>query len=300
MYSNPFNDETTMNRLLFPIVLLAALTLSSCTRREEYKPTDLVTFPLKGEVVAIDTVKHRITVAHEEIPNYMDAMTMPFKVKNLTLLKSAQVGDSIQGILAVSRVESWLDTFVVIGKGEPISTQLMEGSIMSRVLKEGDTPPPVELTNQDGKKIHLGDFKGKVVVLTFIYTRCPLPDFCIRMSNHFAQLQKILQGNPSLKGQWHLVSVSFDPKFDTPKVLKQYGITYSADFATWDFATADQATIMELGDGFGLTVGDDEGGLLAHNLRTVLLDKAGKIVNVIEGNEWTPEDVAEQLGKLAK
>jgi len=94
--------------------------------------------------------------------------------------------------------------------------------------------------------------------------------------------------------------VSFDPKFDTPKVLRQYGSTYGADFATWDFATADQATIMKLGDGFGLTVGDDEGGLLAHNLRTVLLDKEGKIVKVIEGNEWTPEEVAEQMVQLAK
>jgi protein SCO1/2 len=165
------------------------------------------------------------------------------------------------------------------------------------MFKEGELLPPVELTNQDGKKIHFGDFKGKVLALTFIYTRCPLPDFCIRMSNHFTKIQKLLSKDKSLDDKWHLVSISFDPKFDTPKVLKNYGQSYRADFATWDFVTADQSTIMKLTDGFGLSLSDDEGGLIAHNLRTVLLDKEGKIVKVINGNEWMPEEVVELVKK---
>jgi protein SCO1/2 len=195
----------------------------------------------------------------------------------------------------VSRTESWLDTLVVVGKGAPPSTTLTEGTILARIFKEGDRLPPVELTNQDGKKISLGSFRGQAVALTFIYTRCPLPDFCIRMSNHFSKTQKTLSKDDALDGKWHLLSVSFDPKFDSPKVLKNYGKSYDADFSTWDFVTADQASITRLGDGLGLSVTDDEGGLLAHNLRTVVLDKDGKIVKVIEGNEWKPEDLVEAI-----
>jgi protein SCO1 len=281
--------------------LLVSLTflLLSCSKPEQ-KPIDLVTFPLKGEVVAIDTVKHKLMVSHEEIPNYMDAMTMPFKVKNLELLKSVQVGDSIQGVLAVSRTESWLETFTVSGRGEPPTTRLTEETILARMFKEGESLPVVELTNQDGNKIHFGDFKGRAFALTFVYTRCPLPDFCIRMSNHFAKIQKLLNKDKSLDGKWHLISISFDPKFDTPKVLKNYGQSYRADLATWDFVTGDQATIMKLTNGLGLSLSDDEGGLIAHNLRTVLLDKEGKIAKVIQGNEWTPEEVVDAMKKIIR
>ena len=280
------------------ISLILSLSIVSCSKQES-RPTDLVTFPLKGEVVAIDTAKHRITVSHEAIPNYMDAMTMPFKVKNLDLLKSVSVGDSIQAILAVSRTESWLDTLAVIGKGEAPTTRLNEETVLAKVFKEGDALPVVKLTNQDGKEMDFSNFRGKALALTFIYTRCPLPDFCIRMSNHFSRIQKTLSKSKSLDGKWHLLSISFDPKFDTPKVLKNYGRSYGADFATWDFVTADQATITTLADGLGLSLTDDVGGLIAHNLRTVLLDKEGKVVKVIDGNEWKPEEVIQEIEKLA-
>jgi protein SCO1/2 len=278
--------------------LLVFLTflLLSCSRQEQ-KATELVTFPLRGEVVAIDTVKHKLMVAHEEIPNYMDAMTMPFKVKNLELLKSVQIGDSIQGVLAVSRTESWLETFTVTGKGEPPTARMTEETILARMFKEGESLPAIEVTNQGGRKIRFSDFKGKALALTFVYTRCPLPDFCIRMSNHFAKVQSLLARDKSLDGKWHLISISFDPKFDTPKVLKNYGQSYSADFLTWDFVTADQATITKLTDGFGLSFSDDEGGLIAHNLRTVLLDKEGKIMKVISGNEWMPDELVDAMKK---
>ncbi len=279
------------------IVFSSTLLLLSCSKQEQ-KPVDLVTFPLKGEVVAIDTVKQRLTVSHEEIPNYMDAMTMPFKVKNPGLLKSVHVGDSIQAVLAVSRTESWLDTFTITGKGEPPNPKLTEETILAKIFKEGETLPSVELTNQDGKKVYVNNFKGKVLALTFIYTRCPLPDFCIRMSNHFARIQKTLGMDKSLTGKWHLLSISFDPKVDSPKVLKNYGKSYSADFTTWDFVTADKAAISRLTDGFGLSVADDEGGLLQHTLRTAILDQGGRIVKIIRGNEWTPDEVVSEVKKL--
>lgn len=277
---------------------VSLILLTGCSKREE-KQTDLTTFRLKGEVVAIDTMKRKLTIAHEEIPDYMDAMTMPFKVKNPDLLRSVHVGDSIQGVLAVSRTESWLDTFAIIGKGGETRITLSEETILARMFKEGERLPPVELTNQDGKKVYFSDFKGKAVAFTFIYTRCPLPDFCIRMSEYFASIQKSLRKNNGITGKWHLISASFDPKFDTPAVLKSYGQSYHADFASWDFVTADEGTIMKLADGLGLSISDDEGGLIAHNLRTVLLDKEGRIVRIINGNEWSKADVAAELEGLA-
>lgn len=279
------------------IVFALTLLLLSCSKQEQ-KPIDLLTFPLKGEVVAIDTVTHRLTVSHEEIPNYMDAMTMPFKVKNLNLMRSVHIGDSIQAVLAVSRTESWLDTFTVVGKGEPPNPTLTEGTILARMFKEGETLPSVELTNQDGKKIYINNFRGKVLALTFIYTRCPLPDFCIRMTNYFSRVQKMLSTDKSLDGKWHLLSISFDPKVDSPMVLRNYGKSYNADFTSWDFLTADKATISTLTDGFGLSVADDEGGLLQHTLRTAILDRDGKIVKIIKGNEWTPDEVVGEIKKL--
>lgn len=288
--------------LLSFIVFLLTLSLLGCSKKEQ-KPTDLVTFPLKGEVVEIDTAKNKIVIAHEKIPNYMMAMTMPFKVKNSALLRGLNVGDTIDGTLAVSRTESWLETITVVGKGEAPDPQLVVGAITARMLKTGDVLPDDVYLNQAGKKIRFSDFKGKAVAITFIYTRCPLPDYCILMSNHFGELQKLLARDKSITGKWHLLTISFDPKFDSPKVMKDYGKSYNADFSTWDFATDPDTSgkaIMKLADGLGLTYENDEGGLIAHNLRTIVLDQDGKTVKVINGNEWSPEEVFEKIKQLSK
>lgn len=287
--------------LLISLSILACF-VGSCTENEK-KSVDLVTFPLRGEVVEIDTARNRLMVAHEEIPNYMMAMTMPFKVKNRALLYDLQVGDTITATLAVSRTESWLETITVVGKGTAEDPQLVAGAIMARMLKVGDTLPNDVYINQDGRRIRFSDFKGKAVALTFIYTRCPLPDYCILMSNNFARVQKLVAKDRSLENKWHLITISFDPRFDSPRVLKEYGKSYGADFTSWDFVTDPDtlgATIMKLADGLGLTYENDEGGLIAHNLRTVILDKEGKIAKVLQGNEWKAEEVADQLRTLAQ
>ena len=298
------NHQSVIPNRFFLLTLFSLFTFTFCLlscSKQEQKPTDLVTFPVKGEVVEIDTAKNRVMVAHEEIPNYMMAMTMPFRVKNPALLRGLQVGDSISGTLAVSRTESWLETITVIGKGEAPDPKLVEGAIMARVFKLGDTLPNDALTNQEGKQIRFSDFKGKAVAITFIYTRCPLPDYCILMSNNFRKVQRLLAKEKSLEGKWHLVTTSFEPKFDSPKVMKEYGKSYNADFTNWDFVTDSDTSgksIMKLADGLGLTYENDEGGLIAHNLRTVLLNRQGRIVKVTNGNEWMPEELAGEMKKL--
>jgi protein SCO1/2 len=260
-----------------------------------------VTFPLRGEVLRIDTAKLTLTVAHQAIPNYMNAMTMPFKVRDKDLLRPLAVGDSIQATLAVSRTESWLEQIVLVGKGETLPTLSADQIITARVFRTGEVFPDESLLNQDGKTVRLSSFRGSVLALTFIYTRCPLPDFCIRMSNQFARVQKSLKGDGILNGRWHLMSVSFDPKFDRPAVLKRYATEYGADFSSWDFVTDPDTSgpvIRRLSDGLGLEYSEDE-GLIDHNLRTVLIDPEGKLVKVITGNEWKPEEVAAEIRRLA-
>lgn len=281
------------------LLLLLMGLLISCTGTKEDEQTDLVTFPLRGEVVGVDTARLRVTIAHEEIPDFMDAMTMPFKVKDPELLRPVTPGDLVVGTLAVSRSESWLATLSVVGSGTPPEVLDPEGLNMRRLFKPGDRLPDLAFLNQDGKIVRFSDYRGKVVALTFIYTRCPLPEFCIRMSDHFARIQTALK-KKELSG-WQLVTVSFDPVYDRPPALKAYGINYAADFSKWDFLTDPDTTgrtVLALADGFDLTYENDEGALIAHNLRTVLIDADGKLVEVVKDNEWKPDQIVEKIGNL--
>jgi protein SCO1/2 len=287
-----------MNLRSLAQLLLFPLLLSSCAKQEQ-KETNLLTFPLKGEVVAIDTISSRITISHEEIQNYMMAMTMPFKVKNRALFGGVSVGDSVICTLVVSRTESWLETIQVSTTAEKPQI-LAPGDIQLRHLYQpGDTLPNEPLTNQDGRVIRISNFRGQAMALTFIYTRCPLPDFCIRMSNNFARIQRALSKDRSLDGRWHLLSISFDPKYDTPSVLKSYAKTYGADFTSWDFVTGSPTSIARLAGGLDLAFAEDE-GLIQHNLRTALLNKEGKLVRVVNGNEWNVDEITEAIVDLSR
>ena len=283
-----------------PVAACILLLLSSC-RNEEQKPTDLVTFPLRGEVIAVDTARMILTVSHEEIPGYMMAMTMPFKVRNPALLRGVAVGDSIAGTLAVSRVESWIETLVVIGKQRVPKTLTADDILLSQLYRTGEAVPDEPLLNQDGKPIRFSDFRGKALAVTFIYTRCPLPDFCIRMTNFFSAIQSQLNKEATMSGRWHLLTVSFDPKYDRPAVLKSYAEMHHADRTTWDFATDPDtagSSVRRIAEGFGLSYADDQ-GLIAHTLRTALISKEGVLMRVISGNEWRPGDVSQALKDLA-
>ena len=280
-------------------LVLVIFLLSSCGK-DEKKQTDIVTFPVKGEVVRLDVSKKRVTIAHEEIPNYMSAMTMSFKVKDSTLLAGLSVGDSVRGTLAVSRSESWLETISVSGKGEPVAERLADDIRIARLFRAGSPLPDLEFTDQDNKAIHLSDLRGKVVAMTFIYTRCPLPDYCIRMSNYFARIERALKKDPSLTNKWHLLSITFDTKHDTPEILRKYGKNYNANFADWSFVTGTEQTIRKATDGFDMIIQTSEGGLIDHNLMTALLDTKGNLVEVFDSNQWNPEDLARRMKELTK
>jgi protein SCO1/2 len=282
-------------------LFIALVAVVSCSTNEKQESIDLVTFPLKGEVMEVDTVNLRVIIAHEEIPDYMAAMTMPFKVKDQALLQGISPGDSVLGTLSVSRTGSWLSAITVYGQtGSPDLLDL-QGSTMQRMFQHGDLLPDVLLLDQEGNTVRLGNFRGSVLAITFVYTRCPLPEFCIRMSDNFARIQKALLGDPNISGQWHLVTVSFDPEFDKPGVMKSYGKSYGADFSRWTFLTDPDSSgknVLRVAEGLGLVYEDDEGATITHNLRTVLVGRDGRIMEIIKDNEWKAAEVAEKMREM--
>ncbi len=155
--------------------------------------------------------------------------------------------------------------------------------------------PDFTLVNQNGKTIRLHQFLGKPLLLTFIYTRCPFPDYCVRMSNNFGQVMQQLQKDPKTFNEAQLLSISIDPENDKPAVLRSYGERYvghvDPHFAHWEFASGSPEQVRQAADFFGLSYNQKDGQIV-HGLRTVLIGKNGRVVKVYSGNDWKPDDVA--------
>jgi len=168
----------------------------------------------------------------------------------------------------------------------------------SKMLATGARVPDVALINQDGRRIHLTDFAGKAVLVTFIYTRCPMPDFCPRLSAAFAQIHKQLKKNPGDYNNTHLVTISFDPKYDTPAVLRKYGLNYlegdQSGFAHWDFASTDSADLHRLAEAFGLEYGNEDSGIITHSMIVMLVAPDGTVARYWS-TTWTWRDLLESL-----
>lgn len=280
--------------------LLTILAFSSCSKREQ--SADLITLPLRGEVVEIDTTKGVVTIAHEEIPDYMSAMVMPFRVKDKMLLSGITIGDSVGGTLAISRSETWLATLQKLRHSGSPRVMSAEEVQLKDLFAPGQVLPEVLLVNQEGAKVRFSNYRGKAVALTFIYTRCPLPDYCIRMSEQFKKAQDALKQDASLNGRWHLLSLSFDSRYDRPAVLRRYGAQYGADLSCWDFLTDPDTSgkdVRHLAEGFGLNYINDA-GTFTHNLRTAVLDKEGRLTKVLNGNAWEADEVVAEVKKAAQ
>ena len=267
------------------ILLLLAIGLSACRRNEQR-------YELKGKVVMVEKDKHLATIAHEEVKGLMPAMTMPFTVPNQADVDYLAPEDQVTATLVIDGSQSWLENlFVVRTSGTP------SGVALPAEAKEGDEVPNYVLKNQDGKEIRLSDYRGKALLLTFIYTRCPLPEYCTLMSNNFAQIDRALQQSPDVYNKTHLLSVSIDPTYDTPPVLRSYGAAHTEryqeeTFTHWEFASGEQ--VKELAQFFGLRY-FPENDQIIHGLKTVIIKPDGKVGKVYSGNEWKPEDVVNEL-----
>jgi len=283
------------------LTLADVLIVIAGRRRDHPVPTASVgpkTFEVRGQVRYVDVASKVIRITHEEIPNYMSAMTMPFSVKEPALLEGLTVGDNIQFQLVVTEDDAWIAHIQKIQTEAPVESLVPSQSADAIEAREservqiGELVPDFQLVDQDGRSIHLSDYRGKAVLLTFIYTRCPLPNFCPLMSRNFSQLEQRLSSE--FTNQYHLLSVSMDSEFDTPEVLKEYGSRYKANPRDWTFATGSAEQIQSVAGLMGLYYAK-ENGLISHDLRTALIGPDGRLVQLWKSNVWTPYEVQRRV-----
>lgn len=285
-----------MKKLVILITIFLFMSSASCRR---HNPANEKRFDLKGKVVAVEPEKHLVTISHEDIKDFMPGMTMPFMLPDESALQYLVAGDEINATLVVDGSQSWLENVAITRQStDPTTTTGISEA------KEGDAVPDYTMVNQDGRDIRIGNFRGKVLLLTFIYTRCPIPEYCNLMSTNFAAVDRQLQNDPEVYAKTHLLSITIDPEYDTPKVLRSYGAAHTEryqneTFEHWDFVTGTKDQIKGVAQFFGLRYFQDKDQIV-HGLRTVIISPDGKVVKVYRDNTWKPEEVAGEMGRLVR
>lgn len=282
-------------RILFlPLLFVLGLLARSIQRYE-----------VTGLVLTVDIAHRTVLVSHDPIPGFMDAMTMPYRVDNPRVLDTLKAGEKIEFTLVVGKTSSYITNVHVreydSWERDPAQNRrlaLLDEAMRSKAgsastLSIGQTVSDFSLVDQTNRPVTLSEFRGKVVAITFIYTRCPLPDYCMRLSNNFARLQK--RFNTRMGRDLVLLSITFDPDHDSPDVLAKYAETWKANVDGWRFLTGTLSNVKQVCGMFGMNFWPDE-GLLTHSLHTAIVDREGKLVANIEGNQFT----AVQLGDLVE
>jgi protein SCO1/2 len=292
-----FSRQYFFRHSIFILTLLAMCSvLTGCAKSAGTERH----FTLKGKVVSVDHAGRKVVVSHEEIPGYMPAMQMPFPVPDAEMLRSINDGVEIQATLVVDDVSYRLEP--PFSTSSPSGATTDSGVTTALEPKAGAEVPDFKLVNQDGKPTSLHQPPGRSLLLTFIYTRCPIPDFCPLMSSNFAEINRELEKDSALRERTHLLSVTLDPAYDTPKVLRSYGGGYTEKYGTetfkhWEFATGEPEEIKRLATFFGLSYMNDKDQII-HSLRTALIGPDGRLVKVYRGNEWKTSDVLRDIQNL--
>lgn len=283
--------------LLFPLA-------SGCHSNEptaHSTAAPILRFAVRGKVVAIQGSS--ITLDHEDVPGFMEAMTMPYKLKDPAVASELHPGDRITATILVHKdadgfSDPTLDEVVVIAQARPD----YKPAVIYHSPVPGDLVPNFAMLNQSNQTIHLDQFRGKLLLVTFIYTRCTIADYCPRMSRNFAIIDEALAKDPKLYKETHLLSISFDPGFDTPQVLRTYGGSYTGrfdkeTFGHWDFAAPSSTELPSVAQFFGVGITPGDSGSLYHSLSTALIDQKGRILVWYPTNEWTPDQMLAEIHK---
>jgi len=234
-------------------------------------------YVVRGMLKEVKPSEHQLVIAHDEIPNFMKAMTMPFNVKDSSLLKQVTPGQMIRFTLHVKENESWIDNIESVTASQPTSSKNMQAGTQPTTTAVKQNPlRSYKFTNELGQQLSLDDFRGQAIALTFFFTRCPIPEFCPRLSRNFQEVQRRLKATGNAPTNWHLLSVTFDPAHDTPEVLKAYATSYGYDPAHWSFLTGTQDKITQLARQCDVQFNPDN-GLINHNFRTLIIDAANRL-----------------------
>jgi protein SCO1/2 len=234
-----------------------------------------------------------IAVAHDAIPDYMPAMTMPFMLADPRDGERLSPGDRVRFTLRVGLESSSAEAVVVTGRDALVANAAVPGRAGRGRLRPGDALPAFALVDQNGAPLSDADLRGHVTVVTFIFTRCPLPEYCPRIVGRFKQLQRAIVADASL-ADVHLLSVTLDPEFDSPRVLSEYGRAMGADFARWRFATGSPDQVAVVTQAFAVRT-ERSGGLIDHTPATALIDARGEVVELWRGNAWEVREILDTL-----
>jgi len=260
------------------LLIIALAAASSCARH----------YRARGIVLAVDPAAQRVTISHREISGYMDAMAMPFRAESARELEHLAPGSRIDFELDVRRGATTVRHIRI----EQASTGDVPIPKAEGKVAVGETMPDFMLTAQDGGAVHLSDYRGQLVAIDFIYTRCPLPDVCPRLSANFARLQKRLGARVAL------LSITLDPEYDTPAVLSDYARRYEADPNIWRFLTGPPDDVQKVAGHFGVVYWPEENAI-THTSSTALIDRDGRLAALMEGSSFTSQQLLDLVATAA-
>ncbi len=280
-----------MRRLVTTALLLVAL--ASCAPAPA--PVKATHYPIEGQLLGVQLDTGQVLLKHGEVVGYMGAMTMPFPVEDRASLRERRPGDLVTATLVVEPSRYYLADLQFLGKGPlPAAATARPVAEGVQILGPGDAVPTTSLTDHTGRPLSLADWAGSAAVVTFIYTRCPLPDFCPLMDRRFAEVQAAATATAGLAGRVRLLSVSFDPDVDTAQVLAEHAGRVGAG-PGWRFATAPAAIVDRFAAEFGVNVIREADHTITHNLRTAVIGPDGRVVATYSGNDWTAETLVADL-----
>jgi protein SCO1/2 len=277
--------------------------------------TNLQTFQARGIVKEVAADGRKAVIAHEAIPNYMEAMTMPFKVKEPGELAGLRPGDNVLFRLRVTDTESWIEGISKTTSAQPVGQAsrssggrptLGPSKAGETPSAAGETPAPLRrhplldypFTNELAQAVRLSDFRGQALAITFFFTRCPIPEFCPRLSRNFEEASAKLSAMPGGPTNWHFLSVTFDPESDTPAVLRAYGERYQYNPKHWSFLTGPREQINELASGSDVKF-EPASGFINHNFRTLIIDAAGHLQMIFPTSGNLSDAIVDEVLKAA-
>jgi protein SCO1 len=281
-------------------IFLSTLFLASCQKNDAPASStgEAKRYPISGKVISVDKANKKATIAHEAIEGLMPAMEMPFAIHEDWVWNDLVPGAEIRAELVVDNTAKdpyWLEKIGILAAakpGQPVP------EVDERFAQIGKEIPDFQLTNQDGKRISMKDFRGHPLAITFIYAQCPLPDYCIKMSTNFSDAANKIMKDPEARDVYRLLSISFDPERDTPEKLRSYGLGYlgqgaKPDFTVWQLAVGSDKEVRAIADFFGLRyeVDSKDKTQFNHSLRTAVISPEGKVVKIFPGNEWTVNEL---------
>ena len=285
-------DGAPFERILkFTTLCLVGLVVA-CSRSEPPRR-----YILQGQILAVSPERQQLTIKHDDIRGFMPGMTMSFDLARPELLAGRQAGDLVTATLEVTDSAGRLTDITKTGSA-PLDSS--EAAMAANILSEGDAAPDAAFIDQNDRRRALTEWRGTATLVTFIYTRCPLPTFCPLMDQNFATIQRNVAEDALLRGKVKLISISFDPTHDTPPVLAAHAQKLKADPDVWTFLTGDRVTVDRTAAKFGVGVmrEDRSPAEIVHNLRTALIDPGWRIAKIYSGSDWTTATVLADLRAL--